>query len=96
MNADRIDRINQFEFSANKRLARLKSFTTSIGLSINDKSFSSKKDKNQDAQEEDKGNRDFSTIPWDVSANYSLTYNKEHDIAAFAGERDHIFAAKPL
>ncbi|MEC9209440.1 MAG: putative LPS assembly protein LptD, partial [Bacteroidota bacterium] len=83
-NADRIDRINQFEFSTNKRLARLKSFTTSVGLSINDKTFSSKKDKTQNVKEEDKENRNFYTIPWNVSANYSLTYNKEHDIAAFA------------
>ena len=83
-NTDRTNRINQFELSTNKRLARLKSFTTSIGLSINDKSFSADKDENKDEKKEEDENRDFYTIPWDLSANYSLTYDKGHNIAAFA------------
>ena len=83
-NTDRTNRINQFELSTNKRLARLKSFTTSIGLSINDKSFSADKDENKDEKKEEDENRDFYAIPWDLSANYSLTYDKGHNIAAFA------------
>ena len=83
-NTDRTNRINQFELSTNKRLARLKSFTTSIGLSINDKSFSADKDENNDEKKEEDENRDFYAIPWDLSANYSLTYDKGHNIAAFA------------
>ena len=83
-NTDRTNRINQFELSTNKRLARLKSFTTSIGLSINDKSFSADKDENKDEKKEENENRDFYAIPWDLSANYSLTYDKGHNIAAFA------------
>ena len=83
-NKDRTNRINQFELSTNKRLARLKSFTTSIGLSINDKSFSADKDENKDEKKEEDENRDFYAIPWDLSANYSLTYDKGHNIAAFA------------
>ena len=83
-NTDRTNRINQFELSTNKRLARLKSFTTSIGLSINDKSFSADKDENKDEKKEEEENRDFYAIPWDLSANYSLTYDKGHNIAAFA------------
>ena len=83
-NTDRTNRINQFELSTNKRLARLKSFTTSIGLSINDKSFSADKDENKDEKKEEGENRDFYAIPWDISANYSLTYDKGHNIAAFA------------
>jgi lipopolysaccharide assembly outer membrane protein LptD (OstA) len=82
-NTDRTNRINQFEFSTNKRLARLKSFTASIGLSINDKSFSSKKDESRPEKEKEE-NRDFYTIPWNLNANYSLTYNKGHNIAFFA------------
>ena len=83
-NTDRTNRINQFELSTNKRLARLKSFTTSIGLSINDKSFSADKDENKDEKKEEDENRDFYAIPWDLSANYSLTYDKGHNIATFA------------
>ena len=83
-NTDRTNRINQFELSTNKRLARLKSFTTSIGLSINDKSFSADKDENKDEKKEEDENRDFYAIQWDLSANYSLTYDKGHNIAAFA------------
>ena len=83
-NTDRTNRINQFELSTNKRLARLKSFTTSIGLSINDKSFSADKDENNDEKKEEDENRDFYAIPWDLSANYSLTYDKGHNIATFA------------
>ena len=83
-NTDRTNRINQFELSTNKRLARLKSFTTSIGLSINDKSFSADKDENKDEKKEEDENRDFYAIPWDLSANYSLTYDKGYNIAAFA------------
>ena len=83
-NTDRTNRINQFELSTNKRLARLKSFTTSIGLSINDKSFSADKDENKDEKKEEEENRDFYAIPWDLSANYSLTYDKGYNIAAFA------------
>ena len=80
-NKERTNSINQFEFSTNKRLARLKSFTTAIGLNINDKSFSI--EKNGDEKENEK-DMDFYEIPWDLSANYSLTYNKGHNIAAFA------------
>ena len=80
-NTDKTNRINQFELVRNKRLARLKSFTTSIGLSINDKSFNFQKNTNKEEDEEEK-NRDFNDIPWNLSANYSLTYNKGHDIAA--------------
>ena len=83
-NTDRTNRINQFELSKNKRLARLKSFTTSIGLSINDKSFSAYKDENKYEKKEEDENRDFYAIAWDLSANYSLTYDKGHNIAAFA------------
>ena len=78
-NLDKTNRINQFEISKNKRIARLKSFTTSIGLNINDKTFS-----NNTEEEKDEESRDFYEIPWDLRANYSLTYNKQHNIAALA------------
>ena len=37
-NENKNNRINQFEIATNKRLARLKSFTTSISINVNDKS----------------------------------------------------------
>ncbi len=78
-NTNRTNRINRFELSENKRLARLKSFTTSIGLNINNESFNSKK--NENSQEK---NKDFYDIPWNLNANYLLTYNKGQNIAAVA------------
>ena len=78
-NLNRTNRIDQFEISKNKRIARLKSFTTSIGLNINDKTFNANKEEKKDEEY-----RDFYDIPWNLQANYSLTYNKQHNIAAFA------------
>ena len=69
-NKSKTNNLNQFEI-INNRLARLKSLNTSIGLSINDKSFTNYK---REDNEEEK--RDFYDIPWQFSSNYSLTYNK--------------------
>ena len=69
-NKSKTNNLNQFEI-INNRLARLKSLNTSIGLSINDKSFTN--DKREDNEGE---KRDFYDIPWQFSSNYSLTYNK--------------------
>ena len=69
-NKSKTNNLNQFEI-INNRLARLKSLNTSIGLSINDKSFTN--DKNEDNEDE---KRNFYDIPWQFSSNYSLTYNK--------------------
>ncbi|MAJ90308.1 MAG: hypothetical protein CMD08_03435 [Flavobacteriales bacterium] len=79
-NSSKTNRINQFEISKNKRIARLKSFTTSIGININDKTFN----RNQDNEKDHKDHKEFYEIPWDIQANYSLTYNKQHNIAEFA------------
>ena len=78
-NSDKTNRINQFEFATNKRLARLKSFTTSIGLNISDGDFNPEKENNKEENE-----TDFYAIPWSLSAHYALTYDKKHNIAAFA------------
>ena len=83
-NKDKTNRIDQFELLTNNKLARLKSFTTSIGLNINDKSFFSKKEESDNNSEDENTERDFYSIPWNLNANYSLTYNKGHNIAAFA------------
>ena len=67
------------------RLARLKSFTTSIGINVNDKSFQSdKKDDDESEKEDDIENRDFYSVPWNLNANYSLNYNKGHQSSDFA------------
>ena len=84
-NENKNNRINQFEIATNNRLARLKSFTTSIGINVNDKSFQSdKKDNDESEKEDDEENRDFYSIPWNLNANYSLNYNKGHQSSAFA------------
>ena len=82
-NKEQTKNINQFELNTNNRLARLTSLNASIGLTLNDKSFSSKKkEKVKDEDEEEE--RDFYAIPWNLSANYSLTYNKGYKSSAFA------------
>ena len=78
-NAEQTKNINQFEINTNKRLARLTSLNSSIGISLNDKSFLKNKKK-----EEIKDERDFYQIPWDLQANYSITYNKGFKSAAFS------------
>ena len=84
-NESKNNRINQFEIATNNRLARLKSFTTSIGISVNDKSFQSdKKDDDESEKEDDIENRDFYSVPWNLNANYSLNYNKGHQSSDFA------------
>jgi len=75
-NKTQTQNINKFEINKNKRIARLTSINSSIGLSINDKLFSSVESK----QEE----RDFYNIPWDINANYSISYNKGYKSAAYA------------
>ena len=69
--------LNQFEISRNNRLARLTSFNTNIGLTINDKSFVKEENKKTET-------RSFYDIPWDLQANYSLTYNKNYKSSAFS------------
>ena len=78
-NKDKTKNINQFELNTNKRLARLKSINTTIGLTLNDQSFLSKEE-----EEEEEEERDFYSIPWNLSANYSLTYNKGYKSSAFS------------
>ena len=78
---DRTSRINKLELSNKRRLARLKSFTTSIGLNINEKSFNSKDKK---SEVDDKENKYLNKSSWNLSINYSLSYNKGNNIAAFA------------
>ena len=78
-NKNRTNNINQFEFTTNKRLARLTSFNTTIGLTLNDQSFTKNKQKENEKEE-----RDFYSIPWNLNANYSLTYNKGYKSSAFS------------
>jgi hypothetical protein len=82
-NKEQTQNINQFELNTNNRLARLTSLNTTIGLSLDDKSFLSNK-KQEDKKEENEEKRDFYSIPWSLNANYSLTYNKGYKSSAFA------------
>ncbi len=75
-NSERINRINQLEILTKNRLARLKSFTTSIGLNISEQSFKSNRE-----EEKEEG---FYVMPWNLNVNYALTYNKGHNIAKFS------------
>ena len=77
VNKEKTGRLNQLEINTNKRIARLKSFSTSIGLRI-DNSFLDTK--NKDTNEE----KEFFEIPWSLNANYSLNYNKGNNSSAFS------------
>ena len=79
--------INILELNTNKRLARLTSLSTTIGLTLSDKTFSATKDKVEEENKEEKKDfeeRDFYTIPWSLTANYSLLYNKGYKSSAYS------------
>tara|TARA_B100001540_G_C15811349_1_gene644683 strand:+ start:111 stop:1250 length:1140 start_codon:yes stop_codon:yes gene_type:complete len=69
---DENGRRNKFELFENKRLARFKNSNLSVGFSINDKTFSQNKTDDGNEKEE----RDFYKIPWNLNVNYSQTINK--------------------
>ena len=77
VNNDKTGRLNQLEINTNNRIARLKSFSTSIGLRIDNNILDSK---NKDKSNE----KEFYEIPWSINANYSLNYNKGNNSSAFA------------
>jgi hypothetical protein len=85
-NKEQTKNINQFELNTNNRLARLTSLNTTIGFTLNDKTFSENKDKAEDKEKENKEyeERDFYAIPWNLTANYSLFYNKGYKSSAFS------------
>ena len=76
-NQEQTNNINQFELIKNNRIARLKSLKGSFGLTLNNQIFLS----NQDKKEEE---LDFYDIPWNINANYSLTYNKGYKSSQFS------------
>lgn len=77
VNNEKTGRLNQLEINNNNRIARLKSFSTSIGLRIDSDLLKSKNNDNNIKQE-------FYQIPWSLNANYSLNYNKGNNSAAFS------------
>ncbi len=77
VNNEKTGRLNQLEINNNNRIARLKSFSTSIGLRIDSDFLKSKNNDNNTIQE-------FYQIPWSLNANYSLNYNKGNKSAAFS------------
>ena len=85
-NKEQTKNINQFELNTNNRLARLTSLNTSIGFTLNDKTFSEEKKKEEDKEKENQEDeeRDFYAIPWNLTANYSLSYNKGYKSSAFS------------
>ena len=83
-NKEQTKNINQFELNTNNRLARLTSLNTTIGFTLNDKTFSQKKKKEEEEKKDDEEERDFYAIPWSLNANYSLSYNKGFKSSDFA------------
>ncbi len=80
-NKEQTQNINTFELNANKRLARLTSLSTTIGIKLNDKSFGKKRTEEEKEKDEE---RDFYSIPWNLNADYGLTYNKGYKSSAYA------------
>ena len=84
-NKEQTKNINKFELNINNRLARLVSFNTTVGFTLNDKTFSTYKDEQEGEKKNIKDEeRDFYTIPWNLTANYSLSYNKGYKSSAFS------------
>jgi hypothetical protein len=85
-NKEQNKNINQLELNTNNRLARLTSLNTTIGFTLNDKTFSEEKEKEEDKENENQEDeeRDFYAIPWNLTANYSLSYNKGYKSSAFS------------
>ena len=81
-NRNNTNRVNKFELIENKRIARLKYFTTSIGFKINNNSFNKNKEDKKDDENNKIENSHF--IPWNLNVDYSLTYDKGHNNAALA------------
>ena len=79
-NSEQNFNVNQLEINTHNRLARFTSLNSSIGMSLNDKSFI----KTGQEEETEEESRDFYQIPWDLRANYSLTYNKGFKSSEFA------------
>ena len=77
-NKEQTQNINQLEINTNNRIARLKSINSTIGINLNNKTINQKKSKKEDDDE------DFYEIPWDLRANYSITYDKGYRSAEFA------------
>ena len=77
-NSQQTGNINKLELNRNNRLARLTSLSSSIGINLNDKSFSDNQEENKEE------NRDFYKIPWNIRANYAITYNKGYKSSAFS------------
>ena len=71
-NNDRDNNLNKFEILTNKRLARLKNFTTSFGIRINESTF-----KNEEDSEKER-------LKWNFSSDYTLNYNKGFNISRYA------------
>ena len=71
-NNDKDNNINKFEILTNKRLARLKNFTTSFGVRINESTF-----KNEEDSEKVR-------LKWNFSSDYTLNYNKGFNISRYA------------
>jgi len=85
-NQDKDGIIDRLELNNNKRLARLIRLNTNIGFTLNDKTFSEGKKKKEENKSEEKEDeeRDFYEIPWNLTANYSLSYNKGYKSSAFS------------
>ena len=83
-NKEQTKNINQFEINTNSRLARLTSLNTTIGFTLNDKNFIKDKEKDKKIENKEDDVRDFYAIPWNLTANYSLSYNKGYKSSAFS------------
>ena len=73
LNKQKNKNLNIYEISTNKRLARFTSANASIGLTLSEKTF--KKEEHKETNKED-NERDFYKIPWQLNANYNISYRK--------------------
>ena len=71
-NNEKNNNLNKFEILTNNRLARLKNFTTSFGIRINESTFK----KEEDSEKE--------RLKWNFRSDYTLNYNKGFNTSRYA------------
>jgi len=79
--------LNQFEWTVNRRLFRMKNANWKVGLNLSLKNDSFKKKSNSGEGENSKSSKQ-AIMPWNLSVNYTFQYISNHDYVAYVLEKD--------
>lgn len=84
-NVESFKRINKFEFSQSRKLARLTSLSFTTGYQFQSKQGTENKNKEGKVKADDeiRSEYDYFNVPWSFSIDYDLTYSKPFDKGEF-------------